>query len=300
MNKVLDTIYETADFIKTSRDTLKEVASKSEGNQFKASGQALNLIPNKYDASSSPNFDITNPVTGIKDHTVELRKNYKNYISADSKMNILYLQQEAYKQILYNGFNLLTVGLNSDTITKIIEDSMSDVKQVRNYIEEAKDLREKIYDYTEEVLDYWNIIRVILLVNYGLLIVAAIISLASITLGTLFYKSKYILKAFWIIHIIITLLLGSIAFPVAVFIAESSIVLEYDDLIYNRDVISESLWEVISVCLIGDGNLDAVYGITDDLNYLKELLEYFAMGIKEIYSDGKLKYPLSMIYIETV
>lgn len=302
MNKVLDTIEEAANLIERGRDNLNKVIDESAGNSFKYSQKALNLIGNKYDKSSSPDYDITNPVTGANDYTVEARTNFKNYISIESKMNMLYLQKEVFKQVLYNVLTLLSDGLNSKIMTSIVENSKDDLEQVRDYIRDAEEYKETAYDYTNTALDYWNIVRIILQVVYYLTIISSIIAIVVIILRAFFGKLRYILKIFWVVLIIlaiVTILLTAISLPVAVFVAESSDVLVYEDIIYNRDVIREPLWDTISVCLVGDGNLDSVYSVTDDLVYMKELIETVAV-MDEIYIDGELRYRLNEEYVKNV
>eukprot|EP00826_Nyctotherus_ovalis_P026467 TRINITY_DN2066_c0_g1_i2.p1 TRINITY_DN2066_c0_g1~~TRINITY_DN2066_c0_g1_i2.p1 ORF type:complete len:412 (+),score=46.35 TRINITY_DN2066_c0_g1_i2:723-1958(+) len=300
MNKVLDTIDGTAGFLEYSRDNFKKLADKLSGNDFKNSGEALKQIGNKYDATNSSYYGVTNPATGNSNYVIDMRKNFKN--SLDSGMAALFLQREAYKTLLYNGLSLLSDQLSSETMNDIISSARGDVSEVREYIDDAKDFRDDMYDYTEKALDYWNLAKLILQAVYGVCVVAGIISLAALVLRSTFKKLKYVAKAFWgviIVLVVAALLLTAVFFPVAVFVAESSDFLIYDDFIYNRDIIDKSLWNTISVCLVGDGNLDSVYNITDKLIFMRDIMEEFSI-MDEIYAEGELKYVLNDEYIKSV
>eukprot|EP00826_Nyctotherus_ovalis_P026468 TRINITY_DN2066_c0_g1_i4.p1 TRINITY_DN2066_c0_g1~~TRINITY_DN2066_c0_g1_i4.p1 ORF type:complete len:538 (+),score=108.87 TRINITY_DN2066_c0_g1_i4:723-2336(+) len=300
MNKVLDTIDGTAGFLEYSRDNFKKLADKLSGNDFKNSGEALKQIGNKYDATNSSYYGVTNPATGNSNYVIDMRKNFKN--SLDSGMAALFLQREAYKTLLYNGLSLLSDQLSSETMNDIISSARGDVSEVREYIDDAKDFRDDMYDYTEKALDYWNLAKLILQAVYGVCVVAGIISLAALVLRSTFKKLKYVAKAFWgviIVLVVAALLLTAVFFPVAVFVAESSDFLIYDDFIYNRDIIDKSLWNTISVCLVGDGNLDSVYNITDKLIFMRDIMEEFSI-MDEIYAEGELKYVLNDEYIKSL
>lgn len=302
MNKVLDTIDGTAGFLEFTRDNFKKLVDESNRNGFKESEKALEQIGKKYDATNSSYHGVTNPVTGNSNYIVDMRKNFKNFLSLESGVTPLFLQREAYKTLLHSGFTLLSDQLNSKTMNDIITSATGDVREVRGYIKDAQNYRDDMYDYTEKALDYWNLAKLVLQIVYGVCVVAGIVSLAALVLRRTFGKLKYVVKAFWgviVLLVVAALLLTAVFFPIAVFVAESSDFLIYDDFIYNRDIISESLWDTISVCLAGDGNLDSVYNITDKLVFVRDIMEEFSI-MDEIYAEGKLKYAINDEYVKSV
>jgi len=302
MNRVLEAIEETVDYVEKSREELREATDKSGKNEFTMSREALDVIGNKYDASNTLNYGIINPVTGSSGYVAEFRQGLKNYESSKSIMNILYLQREAYKTILYSGLQALSEGLNSREIESIISDSRGDIDEVKGYIEDAEEYKEKMNDYTETALDYWYIAKLVLYIIYIVCVVIAILSLVTLILHTKFSTAKYFLQTLWVLLLILifaAILLVAVFSPVAVFMAESSDLLTFNEIIYNRDIIKQSLWDTISVCLIGDGNLNSVYDLTSGLNFMKEIADGLDI-MDEIYSDGKLKYPLNDEYVNFV
>lgn len=294
MSKVHGTIEEIMNFVERSKEELK-VLDGPEGNEYAESKRALDLMGEKYDESSSPNYDVTNPATGSSGYVVELRNGLKNYDSTSSIINLLYLQREGFKL-------LLDSGINSDAMEVLTSKFEGDLKEVKGYIEDAEEYREKTRDYAQTVHDYWNIAKIVLQVVFSLCVFVAFAMLSTILFHTPFRKLKYLLLAFWIfllVLVVATLLVSAVLFPAAVFMAESKDVLKYSEIVHNRDVIKDSLWDTISVCLVGDGNLDSVYDLTGNLRTVQHVAEGLKL-VHDFYEEGKLKYTLSEELVNAV
>eukprot|EP00826_Nyctotherus_ovalis_P035174 TRINITY_DN2997_c0_g5_i2.p1 TRINITY_DN2997_c0_g5~~TRINITY_DN2997_c0_g5_i2.p1 ORF type:complete len:291 (+),score=57.61 TRINITY_DN2997_c0_g5_i2:737-1609(+) len=243
MNKVHGTIEEIVNFIECSKEELK-VLDEPEKGEYAESKRALDLMGEKYDESSSPSYDVTNPATGNSGYVVELRKNLKNYDSTSSTINLLYLQREVFKLFLDSG-------INSEAMEGLTSKFEGNLREVRGYIEDAEEYREKVRDYAQAAHDYWNIAKIVLQIVFSFCIFVAFVLFTTILFHTPFRKLKYLLLASWILLLILiipTLLVSAVLFPAAVFMAESKDVLKYSEIVYNLSLIHICRCRRYAVC----------------------------------------------------
>ncbi len=305
LSPVLSSVERMLDYFNSTQGRFMDALAEPAGNDdFSLSKAALDMIAQKYDASSAPAYTVTNPLTGDSGYVLEIRYGWKSYNGSFSLMYPLYQEREAFRTDVYNKIVQLRASSHDGvSVQNLISEANNSMDDVRDLIKNIQSARDKLYDYAEISDAAFSSSELVLNVFYSLALATGVLAVAGCALYIIngVISGRYMIQTVWPFLALLTLsglILSAGLLPAAAIMVELCEAATVDTL---KDVVPGEVWDRIAVCFIGNGDLDREYNLTGKLEYAKKIANESSIATS-MYDNrtGRLLYPLSTQYVSTV
>ena len=276
--------------LRGSTTAFQNMANQPLGDgSFTNSQGALDTIGTTYDSTSS-SWGVNSPEDGTSGFVVDMRTGWKDYTSDSSAMYPLYAQRYLYKEVMYNQLQKMVSASASASQTSSLDSALNSLSSVSDFTGKIGTYKKDLYDYTDSGDGYVKIVQLSFSIYYAVILGCVVAMVTGTVLFTLCgcMKCRCVSHLGWFILtflMIIGFILSGILLPFSVVFIEACDLIKLDNLSTNHDLIPQSTWDQVGICLTGDGDLYKQKGLDTTISFASDIMKAFDL-LDQLYNKN--------------